>query len=309
MAITSGFFDSIDGDRKYNAEQMSNYFEGLVSDGIYENIGDRLAVTAGGGMTVNVGTGRALIECHWIKNDASLTLTIDPADVQLSRVDAVALRLDKTESGRNIDIVVKKGSSTIPPSMTNTESVHELCLAYVHVPKNATQISQSNISDTRGSSLCSWVTGIIKQVDTADLFLQWQTAYEEYYANSTAAFDEYIAAKQAAFDEWFSTLTGTLHVDTSLKKYQNTVVTTTETNEILIGIPEYETGDILFAHVGGVLFIEDDEYTISGTGSTAKIILKNTLRPGNPVTFIVIKNIIGGDVIAAKIDDINGEVV
>ena len=29
MAITYGFFNSVDGDRKYNAEQMSTYFDGL----------------------------------------------------------------------------------------------------------------------------------------------------------------------------------------------------------------------------------------------------------------------------------------
>ena len=34
MAITSGFFNSVNDDRPYNAEQMTLYFEGLISNGI-----------------------------------------------------------------------------------------------------------------------------------------------------------------------------------------------------------------------------------------------------------------------------------
>lgn len=303
MAITSGFFDSINGDRKYDADQMSTYFEGLVSDGVYENIGDRFIVTAGTGMTVNVGSGRALIKSHWIKNDAAVSLTLDAADVQLSRIDAIVLRLDQTESGRNIDIAIKKGEPsqrpTAPP-VTRNGNIHELMLATVTVNKSASQILQSNISDRRSSSQCGWVTGIIKQVDTSDLFLQWQTAYETFYDDITADFDAYMTAKQTEFEDWFSSLTATLNVDTSITKYQNTVTVTGETTEIMIGIPEYNSAtDVLFTYVGGVFFIEGDEYAVSGAGDAAKITLVKGLRGTNTVTFVILKNVIGKSVLAA----------
>ena len=62
MAITYGFFNAIkqsDGtyDRTYNADQMSTYFEGLVSDGVYESVDDAMQVLAGTGMQVQVGAG------------------------------------------------------------------------------------------------------------------------------------------------------------------------------------------------------------------------------------------------------------
>lgn len=38
MAVTYGFFNSVNGDRKYNADQMSSYFEGLVTDPEYQCI-------------------------------------------------------------------------------------------------------------------------------------------------------------------------------------------------------------------------------------------------------------------------------
>lgn len=302
MAITSGFFNSINGDRRYNADQISTYFEGLVSDGVYENIGDRFVVTAGTGMSINVGSGRALIKSHWIKNDAALTLTLDAADVQLPRIDAVVLRYNAEESDRNIDIVVITGTPAASPTFTyqRSENVYDLVLATVRVNKNATEIVQSNITDRRSSNLCGWVTGIINQVDTSDLFLQWQDAYENYYSSVTSEFDTYLAMKKTEFEAWFNSLTATLNVDTSITKYQNTVTVTGETNEITIGIPEYDSEtDILFTYAGGVLLVEGDEYTISGIGSTAKITLVKNLRDENDVTFIVLRNMIGSSVLAA----------
>ena len=72
MAIKYGYFNSVNGDRKYNAEDMTMYFKGLVSDGIFQTIGDMFVVTAGDGLTVTVGTGRALVNTHWIENTTVL---------------------------------------------------------------------------------------------------------------------------------------------------------------------------------------------------------------------------------------------
>ena len=44
-------------------------------------------------------------------------------------------------------------------------------------------------------------------------------------------------------------------------------------------------------------FKENEEYTISGTGSTAKIILNNTIKPDNRITFIVLKSKIGSSTV------------
>lgn len=292
MAITSGFFNSVDGDRKYNAEQIGNYFEGLISNGVFENVGDKMVVTAGEGMLITVGTGRAMINCHWIKNDAPESLVIDPSDVQLNRKDSVVLKLDLTQSGRKISIYVKKGtpaSTPASPKLTRTPTVYELCLAYVSVNAKATSIKQSDITDCRGTFLCGYVTGLIKQVDTSDLFLQYQ----------------------AAFNEWFSTLTETLHVDTSINKYQWSGKVTDASGYVAsmpIGIPEYEAGDVVLIHVGGVLLVEGTEFTIASNTVTFTTPLKVS-GDGVPVTIICIKAVIGGDVIAAKIDEINGEVI
>lgn len=298
MAITSGFFDSVNSDRLYDADQMSTYFEGLISDGVYENVDERFVVTsANDGMKVNVGSGRALLCSHWIKNDATATLTLDPSEVSQSRIDVVCLRLDTSE--RAISLTIKKGTSTTgtptydPP--TRTATVFELYLAAILIGKGATQ--PTSITDLRPSTYCGWVTGIIKQVDTSDLFTQWQTAYQQQFA----AFDAYMAAKQAAFDAWFADLTGELKVDTSITKFQN-VVTVSQMDiaimNITIGIPEYTVGeDVLFVYANGVFLAEGNEYNINSIGPS--IDLNKKLNVGDEVTFVVLKNVVGGNVYAA----------
>ena len=296
MAITSGFFNSVSGDRLYNAEQMTLYFEGLVGDGIYENIGDKFQVTAGEGMNVTVGTGRALIKTHWLKNDAALSLSIDAASAQYNRYDAVILRYDLT--ARTVSVVVKKGTETsgVPnmPNLSRTSELFEMCLAVVKVMKNTTAITQAMIVDMRSSALCGWVTGLINQVDTSTLYAQWQSAYEQYYAQTTAAINAFFSEKQAQFETWFESLTQDLRVDTTLKSYKSSVTVSGSVSEVDVWIEEYDSlNDLMFAYINGVYIIQGVDYTIYGTGEEAKIILSKPLSGTNTVSFVVIKPVIG----------------
>lgn len=308
MAITSGFFNSMSSDRKYNAEQIGNYFEGLVGNGVFENVGDKLVVRAISGLDISVGTGRAMINCHWLKNDSALTLKLDSGDVQYTRIDAVVLKLDLNNSAREITIEIKKGTpaiSPVRPSLQRSNNIYELCLATIKVPKGATNITQTNITDRRGNTtLCGYVTGLIKQVDTDDLFLQYQTALEEYYERATLQLNAIITQKTQAFNDWFATLTEELKVDTTLMCYKNTVEITEDTQEIQIDIPEYEAGDILFVYINGIMLVEDKEYSIDND----EISLTNSIEQGNTITFIVLKSAIGNSILLSgqAIDILSG---
>ena len=281
MAITYGFFNSVDGDRKYNAEQMSTYFDGLVSDGIFQSVGKKFSVTAGSGLTVNVDTGRALIECHWLKNDNVLTISLDNADVQNDRKDLIVIKLDYTARTMGIEYI--SGAE----SVKNTETVKYLTLARITIPAGATAITQANIKDYRGSALCPWVTGLVKQVDTADLFTQYETAYEEMVQQMI----NWWADRRNAFDTWFNNLTSTLNVNLNLTKQEFSYTTTEETDNIPL-VSGYQNTDILLVHVNGVLVVEGTEYSIEA----GNIKLAKTITAGNTVTQILIKSIIGGDV-------------
>lgn len=320
MAITSGFFNSVDGDRLYNARDISMYFNGLVSDGVYENVGAKLQVTAaGGGMKINVGSGRALIDCQWFNNDATETLTLDPASVSASRVDAVVLRLDLTDSGRAITLFIKRGTEftsgrVVPPLVWNAE-IKEFYLAQINVKAGKTAITQADIVDTRGTIYCPYVTGLIKQVDTAELFAQYQSACEQYFNDMTTAFNAYIAEKQQAFNNWFSDLTEQLHVDNAVLKYQDYKEITGDLISLPLSqfIPEYENGDIVLIHIGGVMLTEGVDYNLNHLPDVTLIEFINQIKqPASgkiPLTIIVLKSVIGGSVVSAEIDEINGVVI
>ena len=85
MSVSSGFFNSLNGDRKYNAAQMSAIFDGLIIDGVFASIGTAFAVKAAGGLTVNVGVGKAWFDHTWTVNDSILPMTAPEAEGLLDR--------------------------------------------------------------------------------------------------------------------------------------------------------------------------------------------------------------------------------
>lgn len=298
MAITYGFFNAVkasDGtyDRVYNSEQISDMFEGLISDGVYESVGNALMVTAGNGMNVQVGTGRMVIDGKWLKNDAPLSLTISTAHATLNRYDAIVCRLDT--SNRSMDIVVKTGTAATNPAkpvITNTDSVKEKCLAYVYVGKGVTSLTQMNITDMRAdTSVCGWVTGIIKQVNTSELFLQWQNAYEQYFADMEA----WKAQQEAAFNTWFSALTGQLQVNTYIEKYHK-VIDIGDANGVFpldMDGYMYEDSDILFVNVNGIVLTETYDYLLDTSKTPVEIHTNADLEAENILEITILKSVIG----------------
>lgn len=201
---TYGFFNSVNGDRTYNAEQMSHIFEGLITDGVYESVGNKLAVQPNSGMVIQIATGRGWFDKRWVNNDAPYTMTVEASDVTLNRYVAVCIRVDSTNAVRTAVPYLKYSDfATTPtkPTMTRTATIKEYCLAYVYIPAKATAISAENIEDTRfNTSLCGWVTGLITQVSTSTLFEQWQALFEGFMTQETADFNEWFENLQVELD-------------------------------------------------------------------------------------------------------------
>ncbi len=38
MSVTFGFYNSVNGDRKYDAIQMSSIFDGIIRDGVFQHL-------------------------------------------------------------------------------------------------------------------------------------------------------------------------------------------------------------------------------------------------------------------------------
>ena len=275
MAVTFGFFDSINGDRVYNADQISNYFLKLISNGVFATPSNAMQVVAASGMGVSVTAGWGFINCKWINNDSDYSLTLDAADIALNRIDRVVLRLNPATSARNIVIDVKKGTAAAtpdPPALTREAGgIWELSLAQIAVAANATAITQADITDERpDTSVCGFVTGLIDQIDTTSLFAQFTSA----------------------FYNWFDAVKADLSKTTLVTQYSR-VYTTTEASEdeIAVGIQQYNFAlDILNVYVNGLKLVPGVDYTLDD--ETLTITLTEALDEiGTQVEFEVLKSL------------------
>jgi len=157
MAKKFGFFNSINGDRKYLASDIAEAFGIGIATGLKSEEGN-LEVFPYQNMQVKINPGGAMIFGHFYLNDEEEIIDIDIADGELNRIDRIVLRYDKYE--RSIKTVVIKGTpalNPVAPTRLETNEQFDLVLADIYVPKAATSITTSNITDMRESELCGYI--------------------------------------------------------------------------------------------------------------------------------------------------------
>jgi hypothetical protein len=207
MSFASGFFNSVDHDRLYDATDISRLFDGLIRDGIFASIGDCLVVKQSNQMNVTVGTGRAWFNHTWSYNDALYPVTIPPSEILMDRIDAVVLEINSVESVRANSIKLIKGtpsSTPTKPVLTNTKEVHQYPLAYVTVGKEVTSIRQADIENCVGTSACPFVTGILEVISIEQLIPQWKDILNRFVEENTANFNTWMNGEKQDYQAWLT---------------------------------------------------------------------------------------------------------
>lgn len=209
MSVSSGFFNSLNGDRKYNAAQMSAIFDGLIIDGVFASIGTAFAVKAAGGLTVNVGIGKAWFDHTWTVNDSILPMTAPEAEVLLDRIDAVVLEVNGMESVRNNTIKFVKGNPSSAPSrptLTNEGNVHQYPLCYIYRKYGTAVINQADITPMVGTESTPFVTGILQTISLDELLGKWQDELDRFTDARSKEVDDWIAQEESDFTAWFNNM-------------------------------------------------------------------------------------------------------
>ncbi len=162
----SGFFNSSDGDRVYDATDFAAYFGSLVSNGVFYASATNLQATPGNGLAVSVAAGSAWINGYRYENTDDLNLPLTTANGSNPRIDRIVVRLSQVS--RSIQLAVVDGTPAATPSapaLTRTSDVYELGIADVLIPAAATSIATNNITDTRlNTSLCGLVNSLVTAV-------------------------------------------------------------------------------------------------------------------------------------------------
>ena len=207
MSLTSGFFNSSNHDRLYNAEQLSAIFDGIITDGVFATVGSGLMINAQSGMTITVGTGRAWFDHTWTKVDAIYPLTVDAAELVLNRIDAVVLEVNHSSEVRANTIKIVKGtpaSTPARPTLVKDDilGIYQYALAYIRVNTGTLAITQSMITNMIGTNDTPFVLGAVDSLDATQLIAQWETIWSE-------AMDD----KLAEFEAWFDAMKDQLSED------------------------------------------------------------------------------------------------
>ena len=162
----SGFFNSTDGDRIYDAADFAAYFGSLVSNGVFYMTATNLQVSPSIGLAVNVAAGSAWINGYRYENTDDLNLPLTTANGSNPRIDRIVVRL--SQISRSVQIAVVDGTpaaTPVAPALTRTSDIYELGIADVLVPTAATSIVSNNITDTRMNiNLCGLVNSLVSAV-------------------------------------------------------------------------------------------------------------------------------------------------
>ena len=200
MAEISGFHNSRNGDRRVKADFFARFFGSLIGNGVFPNPSTSLQVIANGDMTVTVKAGKGWVNGVFYENTADMALTLEIADGVLKRIDRVVLQYSTID--RTIAAKVKKGtfaSSPVAPSLQRDADMWELGIADIYVASGAVSISQANITDLRlNNSYCGIVHGVVDQVDTTTLWIQYSDAFNEWFSTIKTALEGDVAANLLA---------------------------------------------------------------------------------------------------------------
>lgn len=208
MTVTSGFFNSISSDRKYDARQMSEIFDGIINDGVYQSIGDRMIVSTSNNLnSVLVGTGRCWFNHVWVKVwPSKLEVPLPAPDEIYTRYDAIVVEIDHQRTGRFGTIKYVKGTASSNPIYpvlvkSGDNGVNQYPLAYIRRRPNVTLIATSDLVNQVGTSACPFVTGPLKVLSIDDFWAQWSIDWQNFLTTRGEETDEFIAEQKQIFNQ------------------------------------------------------------------------------------------------------------
>ena len=177
MALSYGFYNSVDGDRTYDAIQFGQIFDGIIKDGVYGTYLKGMVVIASENAgEVIIQPGRAWFNHTWSYNDANLVMTAEDPEMLLDRIDALVLDINTELAVRENKFTWVKGeASSNPkrPELTNTVTHHQYPLCYIHRYPETTMIYERDITNMVGTSECPFATGVLEGIDVFHCYISF----------------------------------------------------------------------------------------------------------------------------------------
>ena len=208
MALTYGFYNSIEGDRVYDAIQFGRIFDGIIKDGVYATYEKGMMVIASENPAeVIIQPGRAWFNHTWSYNDANVIFEAPAPEVLLERIDALVLEINEELSSRENSYKWVTGiPSSRPerPTLTNTSTIHQYPLCYVHRYPETTMIYTRDITNMVGTSECPFATGVLEGIDLDAWINQWDDEFHTWENSKKTQFEAWMLSQETAFTTWYN---------------------------------------------------------------------------------------------------------
>ncbi|MGN1313780.1 MAG: hypothetical protein ACI4VG_02050 [Lachnospiraceae bacterium] len=191
-------------DRAITSAPLRKLTKALFSDGVLPNPSTNLQVIADG-EKIKIKAGFALCDGCQKLQEEDLSLFLPAADGTNSRIDTVVLRLNNNEDVRECEFHVISGiaaASPVRPQLTRTESIWEIGLADIRRKSNSTEVTTSDIADTRYETSRCGIISSISRFDTTTLYQQVQDDLNQFRNVS-----------QEEFNIWFEIMRDKLSED------------------------------------------------------------------------------------------------
>ena len=309
--IRAGFFDSVNGDRKYYASDMVMPYTRLVTEGIYgKNNSDEKATdflvskNPENAQQVIVSKGMGLLAGRWFELEQDLPINIEQNTTLSPRIDSIIISCDNSNSGRKVSIDYRLGSGGTHPALISSDTVKELRICDITVASNSSG-GAITISDTRATSECPIIVGLIKELDAEDFLNQFKNTYNtwyaqvqaqwnEYYQNTGESWDTYFEQTKQAWESWLSTTKSEWNAWFESLKGQIAIQIIQQHFEYsgsgTVQISGYNSvTDTVIVYINGFYAIPTTEYSVSSSGA---ITFVNTINAGASIDVVI--NRVGG---------------
>ena len=219
-------------DRAVGASMLRETFKQFFSDGVFGTPADAWQITKGDGLSVKVAPGTAIIRGGIASTTDAVTLKLADSAPQGRVAYSIFLRVDDNDEYRSLYLRVSEGEASSTPAPTNPDNdaaVKELRLGYVVVPSGATDLTDAEVVNEKGLSVCPYAAPF-DNIDLSAFFADLQTKGDEVFQSFMTFLDSNIELVQSAID------------GTTAGKLQN------EINQLKITLPnttfwDYISGD------------------------------------------------------------------
>lgn len=304
MAFTNlryGFYnyDANDTDPKeYDAEDVGMIFDGIITDGIYENYKNGMFIKATTTpYSVIVSSGRAWFDHTWSYVDTDTILDMSDSEYSIlapyKRIDAIVLDVDTINRTNKIAIV--KGteiSSGTPekPSLINEYGHVQHGLAFITREGGVSVITQDKIEDVRGHATynSAFVTGVLSQMTIDDIVAQWETEFDTWSEAQRESFLLWRAAREDEFVTWFNDMKDQLSEDAAGHLQEEIDVISNKVNSITfarvgtasateVSSQKFFMNNIELGEIDGSAYLEQ-QVTLSDTSLTSCTFTNNRIQ-------------------------------